>query len=74
MSGKGGVGKSTVAVNLATSLAELGYKVGIFDGDVHGPNVPKMLGVDHIAPVISSDGLTPVNTPDGIKVISMGFW
>ncbi|MDD3473792.1 MAG: Mrp/NBP35 family ATP-binding protein [Syntrophaceae bacterium] len=73
MSGKGGVGKSTVAVNLATSLAELGYKVGIFDGDVHGPNVPKMLGVDHIAPVISSDGLTPVNTPDGIKVISMGF-
>ncbi len=73
MSGKGGVGKSTVAVNLATSLSMLGKKVGIFDGDVHGPNVPKMLGVDHVAPRVSADGLTPVMASGGIKVISMGF-
>lgn len=73
MSGKGGVGKSTVAVNLATSLSSLGKTVGIFDGDVHGPNVPKMLGVDHIPPKVTSEGLEPVTAPGGIKVISMGF-
>lgn len=73
MSGKGGVGKSTVAVNLATALSTLGKRVGILDGDVHGPNVPKMLGVDHVSPTITPDGLIPVSGPSGIKVISMGF-
>ncbi len=73
MSGKGGVGKSTVAVNLAAALSQLGKKVGIFDGDVHGPNVPKMLGVDHVAPTVSAEGLAPVTSANNIKVISMGF-
>lgn len=73
MSGKGGVGKSTVAVNLAAALSRLGKKVGILDGDVHGPNVPKMLGVDHVAPTVSAEGLIPVISANNIKVISMGF-
>ena len=46
MSGKGGVGKSTVAANLAAGLARQGYAVGVLDGDIHGPNIPKILGVE----------------------------
>ena len=48
MSGKGGVGKSTVAANIAETLQKLGYKTGILDADIHGPNIPKMLGLDNI--------------------------
>ena len=50
MSGKGGVGKSTVAANLAVALAAGGQRVGILDGDVHGPNIPKMLGLEGARP------------------------
>jgi ATP-binding protein involved in chromosome partitioning len=73
MSGKGGVGKSTVATNLATALAMRGMDTGILDADITGPNIPKMLGVEEAQITGDADGLFPVEVTPHLKVMSMAF-
>jgi ATP-binding protein involved in chromosome partitioning len=70
-SGKGGVGKSTVAVNLAVALAQWGVKVGLVDTDVYGPNVPIMMGIDE-EPLVQGQKLLPLEAHQ-VKVMSIGF-
>lgn len=70
-SGKGGVGKSTVAVNVAVVLAKSGARVGLLDADVYGPNVPTMMGVDHL-PQAKDGKLMPARAY-GVKLMSIGF-
>ena len=73
MSGKGGVGKSTVAVSLAVSLARRGCRVGLLDADIHGPNLPKMLGLDNKRLQAGEDGIIPQPVMENLSVVSMAF-
>ncbi|MGB9729858.1 MAG: Mrp/NBP35 family ATP-binding protein [Thermoprotei archaeon] len=75
MSGKGGVGKSFITVNIAAILASQGSQVGVLDADIHGPSVPKMLGVDYMRLIAPDPGqpLKPLIGPNNIKVISIAF-
>ena len=71
-SGKGGVGKTTVSVNLAVSLAKVGYRVGLIDADIYGPNVPTMLGATRQPNIVGENQIEPV-VAHGVKFISIGL-
>ncbi len=76
-SGKGGVGKSTIAANMAVALSRLGYKAGLIDADIYGPSVPKMLKLEDARPMVTKinnkDMIIPVENY-GVKVLSIGFF
>jgi ATP-binding protein involved in chromosome partitioning len=74
MSGKGGVGKSSVATNLAVALSVDGFEVGLLDADIHGPNIPKMLAIESRHIEGSGKGMIPVEVFPNLKVISMAFF
>ena len=78
MSGKGGVGKTTVAVNLAFALQMKDFNTGILDADIHGPNVPKMLKIENFRPNTTPEGILPAKIPMGagraLEVISLAFF
>jgi Mrp family chromosome partitioning ATPase len=73
MSGKGGVGKSTISVMIAKQLRQLGYKVGVLDADITGPSVPRLLGVKDKKVGASEPYMIPIETEDGIKVMSLNL-
>ena len=71
MSGKGGVGKTSVAVNLAFAFGKLGYSVGLMDVDIHGPNVPTMAGTEGQQAVVEMGKISPVIGSYGVKILSI---
>lgn len=72
MSGKGGVGKSSVTVNLAAALAELGFKTGILDVDIHGPSVPRLLGISEgMVSHVENDRIVPLKVRENLSVLSL---
>ncbi|MGB9939871.1 P-loop NTPase [Methanosarcina sp.] len=73
MSGKGGVGKSTVAANLATGLALRGYRVGLLDCDIHGPTIPTIFGIESQKLDINEEGIVPIQVLPSLSVMSIGF-
>lgn len=73
MSGKGGVGKTTISINLASLLSSLNYKTGLMDADIHGPNVPKMLGIENEKVVIEDQGIIPIELNKNFVVMSIAF-
>jgi ATP-binding protein involved in chromosome partitioning len=75
LSGKGGVGKTATTINLAAALNKMGFKVGVFDADLHGPSTMKMLGIKKEAKLNGAYWLDPVDTASGIKTLSVAhFW
>jgi ATP-binding protein involved in chromosome partitioning len=73
LSGKGGVGKSTVAAYLASALASRGFEVGLLDTDIHGPSIPKMLGVEGKRITVVGDAIVPISVTDKLKIMSIAF-
>ncbi len=73
LSGKGGVGKSTISANLGIAFAKEGADVGILDVDIYGPTIPKILGLEGVHPQVSENSIIPIQGPLNVKVMSMGF-
>jgi ATP-binding protein involved in chromosome partitioning len=73
LSGKGGVGKSTVATHLALALSEKNHSVGLLDCDIHGPTIPTLLGLESERIQATTEGFTPIQATEHLKVLSMGF-
>ena len=73
LSGKGGVGKSSIAVNLAVWLSKRGKKTGLLDVDIHGPSIPKLLGLEERKVVVEGERMKPISYSDALEVMSIGF-